>query len=61
MIHTQITKDTLTITIDISRESIAQAIPSSTGKTRLVASTHGAMPIQTAHGTLTLALNLMVK
>jgi hypothetical protein len=31
----------LTITVDVSGEAIAAALPSSTGKTRTVASTHG--------------------
>ena len=53
--------DTLTISIDVSAASIAQARPSASGKTRLVASSHGAVLISTPHGALSLSLNLTAK
>ena len=54
--------DKLVIALDISKKTIATAPPSSTGKTLLVATTAGAIPIAVANDAgLTLALNLMAK
>lgn len=53
--------DTLIIAIDISEAAFRKAELSKTGKTRLVASTHGVVPIMTANGIAHLSLNLMSK
>ena len=54
--------DKLVITVDISQRSIAAALPSSSGKTVLVGSTGGAMPLPSAHArSLSLSLNVMAK
>jgi hypothetical protein len=53
--------DTLTITIDIGKQAIASAPLSSTGKTVLVASTSGAVPVACAHAPLSFSLNVMAK
>ena len=61
MIAQRIEGNTLIIELDISPEAVKAAKPSATGKTRLVASTHGVLPIATPNGMVTLALNLMTK
>ena len=60
-VSTVVNGNKLVITIDISKETIKQAPPSSTGRTKLVASTAGAMPIANTGASLSLALNLMAK
>ncbi len=48
--------------MDISKESLDEALPSASGKTFLVASTGSAMPLPSKEvKSLTLALNLMAK
>jgi hypothetical protein len=49
------------ITMDVGPAAIAAAEPSSTGKTKLVASTQGATPIDFKGAKLTVAVNLMAK
>ncbi len=52
----KVTGDKLVITIDLTRSGT----PSSTGKTKLVGSTHGAVPISYGKRSgLTVALNVM--
>jgi len=59
--HT-ITGDKLVITIDLASNVIATAPMSSTGKTRLVASTSGAIPLPPVQGkTVSFSLNVMAK
>lgn len=60
-VTTVVSGNKLVITIDISKDAIAKAPPSSTGRTKLVASTAGAMPIANTGAPLSLALNLMAK
>jgi hypothetical protein len=59
--ETKIDGDKLIIVLDISASTIQSARPSASGKTRLVASSHGAVPIETPHGKLSLSLNLTTK
>ena len=62
MVDCKVTGDVLTITVDISKAAVDSARPSSTGKTKLVASTHGAVAIAAPHGDgMKLSLNLTVK
>jgi hypothetical protein len=53
--------DKLVITIDISAEAFKGALPSSSGKTRVVASTHGFANYVTPNGSLGLSLNATTK
>ncbi len=62
-IETKVTGDKLVITIDISKQAVDDAPPSASGKTFLVASSAGSIPLPAVHGLkgLSLALNLMAK
>jgi hypothetical protein len=61
-IQSKIDGDTLTVTVDLSRTAIETAPLSSSGKTRLVATTHGALLLEQVHGRqLLLSLNVMAK
>jgi len=61
-VETKITGDKLVITIDISKQAVEEAPASTSGKTYLVASTNGSLPLTAAHcKTLSLSLNLMAK
>lgn len=53
--------DTLTIKISIAKQAVAEAKPSATGKTVLVASTGGTVPVACAHAPLSFSLNVMAK
>lgn len=53
-------KDVLVIRVKADKASIAKAPPSKTGKTRLLASTHGALAVTTPNGEVKVALNVMV-
>jgi hypothetical protein len=53
--------DTLIITVDVSAKAVKAAPPSSTGKTLLVATTGGALPVTSPHANLTMAINVMAK
>jgi len=54
--------DILTITVDISEKTVAAAPPSATGKTCLVGTTSGTMPISGPCGKpLSFSLNVMAK
>ena len=55
-----VTDSLLTIRIDVSSGMLKKAPPSTTGKTSLVATTSGALPIDGIPG-LSLSLNLMAK
>jgi hypothetical protein len=57
---TSVNGSTLTIEIDISPAALAAALPSSTGKSRMVASTHGFALVPGAPG-VKLSLNLITK
>jgi hypothetical protein len=57
----EIKGDQLIITIDIGSKTLKSAPPSSTGKTLLVASTGGAMPLATQGASLTMAVNVMAR
>jgi hypothetical protein len=61
-VERKIEGDSLTVTMDISQQSVADAPPSASGKTYLVASTGSAMPVPSKHAkSMTLAINLMAK
>ena len=62
-VQTEIKGTTLTITIDLSKKAVEAARPSASGKTRLLATTGGAMQLPAIPGTnsASLALNLMFK
>lgn len=49
--------DKLVVTFDVSKKAIEDAPPSSTGKTKLVASTRGYTGISTPHGIVKVMLN----
>lgn len=53
--------DKLVITIDISKEAFANAQPSTSGKTKVVASTRGFANYATPNGTVGLSLNATTK
>ena len=53
----QVKGNKLVIEVDISPEAVASAPPSKTGKTRLVASTHGLRPVD-GHAGLAVSLNV---
>lgn len=54
--------DKLVIEVDISAKAIAAAPPSSSGKTHLVGTTGGALPVPGVNGAaVTFALNVMAK
>lgn len=53
--------DKLVIEIDLSKRAIDSAPPSSSGKTKLVGTTGGAVPVTCPHGNVTFALNVMCK
>lgn len=59
--NVKIEGNTLVITIDISKEAFAGAPPSSSGKSRVVASTHGFANYVTPNGSLGLSLNATTK
>ncbi len=61
-VTTKIVGNTLTVTIDLSKEALAQARPSASGKTRLLATTGGGLVLPAIAGCqkASLALNLMV-
>ena len=58
-IRYEVQNDELIVRIDVSETAITTAPLSQTGKTHLVASTHGSKIVTTPHGDLRLALNLM--
>jgi hypothetical protein len=61
-VDVKVVGDKLTIQIDISKTAIDMAKPSATGKTWLVASTGGALPLEAKHcQSLSIALNVMAK
>lgn len=57
----KINGDKLVITIDISPEAFKTAPPSTSGKSRVVASTHGFANYVTPNGSLGLSLNATTK
>jgi hypothetical protein len=59
--NVEIKGDKLVITIDVSKEAFDKAPPSSSGKTKVVASTHGFANYVTPHGSLGLSLNATCK
>jgi hypothetical protein len=54
-VEMKVTGDKLVITIDLTKQGVA----SKTGKTKLVATTHGAVPIDYKRAGLKVAINLM--
>ncbi len=61
-IEYKVTGSKLVIEVDMSKQAIDRAPPSTTGKTRLVASTRGYQPLQTTSGQkLAMALTVTVK
>ena len=53
--------DKLIITLDVSKDALTNAPPSSTGKSRVVASTHGFANYVTPNGSVGLSLNCTTK
>jgi hypothetical protein len=53
--------DVMTVTIDVSKAAYDEALASTSGKTKLVSSTHGFTGVQTPGGICQLALNLTHK
>jgi len=51
----------LTITVDISKEAFANAQPSQSGKTKVLASSHGFTNHSTPNGTVGVSLNCTTK
>lgn len=51
--------DRIVITINISKEALESAPPSSTGRSRLVATTSGHIPVGVDNESLWLSLNLI--
>lgn len=61
-VKTSVTGNVLTIVCEVSKETLAAALPSKTGKTRSVATTHGFTHIGLPGGaTVGLSLNLTTK
>ncbi len=58
-VQTEIKGDKLVITVDVSKKVLDKAQPSSTGKSRLVASTRGMMKLD--HNNLEIGLNVIQK
>jgi hypothetical protein len=59
--NVKIEGDTLVITIDVSKEAFKTAPPSQSGKSRVVASTHGFSNYVTPNGSLGLSVNATTK
>lgn len=59
----KITGDKLVIEVDLSKKAVEGAVPSSTGKTMLLASSQGATPLPAPVGgrKCSFALNVMLK
>lgn len=57
----EVNGDKMVITIDVSAAALKAALPSSTGKTRTVATTHGFSRYQTPAGEVALSLNASTK
>lgn len=62
-VNYKVTGDKLIIEIDLSKRAVEAAVPSSTGKTRLLASTGAATPLPAPVGGkhCTFAINVMLK
>jgi hypothetical protein len=60
-ISTSTDGEILTITIDLSKAALKAARPSSTGKTLLVASTSGTLPVASPHAPVSVSLNVTTK
>lgn len=61
MLNCKIEGDKLIITVDISKEAFAAAQPSSSGKTKVLASSHGFTNFSTPNGLVGLSLNATTK
>ena len=61
MINWKIEGSNLVITLPVSAAALAQAEPSKSGKTRVVASTHGFLTVTTPAGPMALSINLTTK
>ena len=59
-VHTEIKGNKLVITVDISAPVLAKAQPSKSGKTRVVATTHGFTSVSLPPG-LSFGLNVVTK
>jgi hypothetical protein len=57
----EIKGDKLIVTIDIGDGAVKAAPPSSSGKTMLVATTGGALPLAVKHANLSMAINITAK
>ena len=63
-VSTEVKGDKLIVTMDIGKAALQGAPPSASGKTKLVATTGGALAISMPNGSagsLSLAINLMLK
>lgn len=59
-INTTIEGNQLVIRMDVSAKALADARPSSSGKTRIVASTEGNIKIDTPNGVVTVGINAYI-
>lgn len=59
--HMEIKGDKLVITVDCSKAAFEAAVPSTSGKTKVVASTRGFTGIQTPNGVLQISANVTTK
>lgn len=57
----KIVGDKLVITLDVSKAAMDAALPSTSGKTKVVASTRGFTGLQTPHGVVQVSLNATTK
>lgn len=57
----EIKGDKLIITVDVGAQALKAAPPSSSGKTMLVGTTGGALPVDLKGQSVTFALNVMAK
>jgi len=57
----EVKADKLTIVVDLSPKAIKDAPPSASGKTNLLATTGGSVPIVANGASISFALNVMVK
>lgn len=57
----EVNGDKLVITIDVSKAAFEKAAPSTSGKSRVVASTRGFANYSTPHGLVGLSLNATTK
>ena len=60
-LHVEVKGDKLVITLDVSKAAFDEAKPSTSGKTKVIGSTHGFANYSTPHGMIGLSLNATTK